>query len=88
VDGEDVDALKGVDEANGETLGGSASRGGNVTNALTVDVARVVAGYILGQPEESIPSEAHRPCWRPDQAREVVTSSCSHSELAASPVLD
>lgn len=63
MDGEDADGLTGVDEVNEETLGGeeNASRGGNATNALTVDVARMVAEHIFGQPEESIPCEARLP---------------------------
>lgn len=94
MDVEDADGLTGVDEVNEETFGGeeNASRGGNATNALTVDVARMVAEHIFGQPEESIPCEARLPGWRPDRARlEVVTWSYwsySHSELVASPVLE
>lgn len=52
MDGGDVDELTGVDEVNWEVLDGekNAPRGGDVAIALTVDVARMVAGYILGQP--------------------------------------
>jgi hypothetical protein len=85
VDGEDVDELTDVDEVNEETLDveENALKYGDVLTALTVDAAGMVAVHILGQSEESIPSEEYFPWWDPDRVREVVTWSCSYSELVA-----